>query len=80
MGHTITIKAAFGDFNKTVELSRLPGPYWHIYIDRFFYGQVVLRDGKWEVALHNEDSLEPYDLEVISEEVTEYEATQNQHY
>jgi len=46
--------AAYGDTDKTVELTYLKGGYFQIYIDRFYHGRISQRGFKWEVLDQND--------------------------
>lgn len=70
---SIKFKAAYGDFDKEVELNRLMGGYWHIHINRYYKGQVIFRDGRWEVSPQHDHYFTIDDMDVISELITEYE-------
>lgn len=74
MSESIKFKAAYGDTDSDVELSRMPGGYYHIYIDRYFKGQVVLRQGIWDVCPQHDHYFTIDDMDVIRDIVTEYEA------
>ncbi len=72
MPQKIKFLAAYGDIDKEVELSLITGGYWHIYIDRGYLGQVICVQGKWEVKLQNEGTLEREDIEEIEDRITRY--------
>ena len=75
MTEGIKFLAAYGDENKEVELSPVTGGYWHIYIDRYYYGQVIFTQDKWTAMPQNEGTLEREDLQEIEDRITRY--TQN---
>jgi hypothetical protein len=63
--------AYYGDLVKKVEVS-LPsggGDFWHIYIDRYYYGRIANVDDEWK----NLDArLEKDDIDAIIERIQEY--------
>jgi hypothetical protein len=54
MGRIICFKAAFGDVERNVEVSRPRGGggSWHIYIDRFLYGNIINTNSGWRVLFN----------------------------
>lgn len=50
----IVFKASYGDHDKVVELSSPfgGGGHYHIYIDRYYNGAIILVNDKWTVALN----------------------------
>lgn len=77
MARDIVFKAAYGNVDKEVVLSRLPGPYWHIYIDDYAIGQVILRGDVWDVCPQKPESLSLEDMQEIEKRITEYETALN---
>jgi hypothetical protein len=50
---TVKFLAAYGDRNREVELAYMKGGYFHVMIDKYFYGQIVKYNTGWAVALHS---------------------------
>lgn len=50
------IKAVYGDKEKKVEISKPfgAGEQYHIYIDNYFCGTLMKRNGKWIIPDHPE--------------------------
>ena len=69
--------ASYGDEVKNVELSFLMGGYYHIYIDRYYYGQIVKRNGQWVVLLQHPEEMTIDDMEILRDKVTQYEIAKN---
>jgi len=72
---TIKFTAAYGDESKPVELAYLIGGYYHIYIDRFYYGQIHKRNGKWTVLLQDPASMTIDDIQILQDIVETQSAT-----
>ncbi len=66
---SIRFKASFGDYDSNVELAYLIGNYYHIFIDRFYYGQIINRDGTWYVLPQNPDEFSMDDMDAISDRI-----------
>jgi hypothetical protein len=79
MSESIKFKAAYGDFDKEIELNRLMVGYWHIHINRYYKDQVIFRQGAWEVSPQHDHYFTIDDMDVISELVTEYDKKQDQY-
>lgn len=65
----------WGDRNATVEISQVvagSGGY-HIYIDRYYNGQMVYRNNEWVAQLNEKSELSLEDIQVIREKIEEME-------
>jgi hypothetical protein len=67
----INFLACFGDIDKEVDLKYLKGGYYHIYIDRFYYGQIIKINDIWTFAPQNEGSLSSDDKDAILDRINE---------
>lgn len=72
MPRSIEFTASFGDEEKHVELSFLdPGGWFQIYINRYSYGAIVMRQGKWTVLLQDRSDITMDDIQAIEEIIEE---------
>jgi len=74
---SIQFTAAFGDETKQVELAYITGGYYHIFIDRYYQGQIVKRQGKWTVLLQDPESMTIDDMQILSDMVAQCEIARN---
>jgi len=66
---SIQFTAYYGDETKLVELPYLHGGYYHIYIDKFYQGQIHKRNGKWTVLLQDPTSMTIDDIQILQDMV-----------
>jgi len=71
----ISFWAAFGHRNSKVVLS-IPGgtgsDLYHIYVDNYAYGQIINRQGKWDVCLnHSANEKLTFDDHMVLIEIVE---------
>jgi hypothetical protein len=67
--NSIQFTACFGYVNKPVKLSAIKGGYYHIYINNFHYGQIVKRQGNWEVLLQDPSDMSMDDMDAIIDRI-----------
>lgn len=74
----IEFTAHYGDETKQVELSYLTGGYYHIYIDRYYLGQIHKVQGKWTVLLQNPEEMTMDDRDVLIEMIEQHQRDSKQ--
>ena len=63
----LKFKAAFGDVDKEVEISQPfgAGGNYHLLIDRYFCGSIILRDDGWSVFFNQPDEYTTDDAAIL---------------
>ena len=63
----ITFQASYGDETKVVELLLLQGGYYHLYIDRYYYAQIIFVHDRWTVLPQDPADFETADMMILSD-------------
>jgi len=62
----ISFKAPFGNQLKNVELTKMNDGTYHIMSDKWYQGQMILRDGKWFGYLADKSELKQDDINALA--------------
>lgn len=78
----INFKAGYGNEIRDVVLSKPSGGgyLYHIYINRFYYGIITLRQCNWVVLPQNPETFTTDDMNVLSDIVAEHENKKAPHF
>jgi len=58
---SVSFIAAYGDYGRKVDINYMKGNYFHIFIDRRYYGQIIMMYGRWAVAPQHEEYFDTAD-------------------
>jgi hypothetical protein len=64
----VTFIAAFDD-DKTVELKFIKGGYFHIFVNRFYWGMILNRSTGWAVVSNDNALFTSDDMDALLERV-----------